>query len=100
MRLAPRGKRGGPFLRTPQVEQLVTRAEYAAVDDPGDERADFAARDADHHFVEHREAVGGLVREQQHASLPVTCEREQVAVLESCANLRGLTEGGCGGGNV
>ena len=100
MRVAPCGECRRPLLRASQIEQFVTRTEHAAVDDPGDERTDFAARDADHHLVEHRQAGSGLVREEQHASLPVSCKREEVAVLESRANLRSVAERGLGRDNI
>src|SRR4029453_5741273 len=56
VRITPGRKRGGPFFCAAQVEEVMTRAEHAAVDDTGDDGVDLAARHANHPFSEHCDA--------------------------------------------
>ena len=92
MRRAPSRQRRRPFLRAPPVEQLVARADHAAVDDPGDEGRDLAARHAEHHLVEEREPFGLPLQAQQRAADAVARERRHVRVAELGADRCGFAE--------
>ena len=100
VRGAPAGERGRPLLRAAPVEQLVTGADHAAVDDAGDHGRDFAARDGEHHLVEQREPLGLPPHLEERAAHAVARQRRHVRVLQPRADLGGAVEGGVGGFGV
>jgi hypothetical protein len=96
VRGAPRRHRIGPLLGPPQIEQIVTRAEHAAVDDAGHDRSHFSGRDGHHHFVEAGHAGGGLLLPEHRAPLGVAgqavrsvcCSRSPIARASVKAGVR------------
>jgi len=78
----------------PQIEQIVTRAEHAAVDDAGHDRSHFSGRDGHHHFVEAGHAGCGLLLPEHGAPYSVAGQSGQVGVPQPLANRKRLGE--CG----
>jgi len=99
-RRAPALERGRPLLRAPQVEQIVTRGDHAAVHRAGDDGRDFTAGDGDHHFVEQRETGRRVVHRHERAALAVPGKRRQVRIAEPGADASGFGERRVSGGDV
>jgi hypothetical protein len=94
VRGAPRRHRIGPLLGPPLIEQIVTRAEHAAVDDAGHDRSDFSGRDGHHHFVEAGHAGGRLLLPEHGAPFGMAGQGGQVGVLQPLADCAGIGEVG------
>ena len=82
----PVRERPRPLARAPHLVDLLAREDHAAVDDPGDDRRQLLGRDRDHRLVEEREAVAHLTVPDQHVTLAVDREREEIAIAEALAD--------------
>jgi hypothetical protein len=91
---APTMQGRSPLLRPAEIEQVVTGADHAAVDDSGNHRADFAAGDGDHHLVEQGESFGLAVQADARAPLSVPRIRDQIAIAEAGADCSRFFEHG------
>jgi hypothetical protein len=94
VRGAPRRHRIGPLLGSPLIEQIVTGAEHAAVDDAGHDRSHFSGRDGHHHFVEAGHAGGGLLLPEHGAPFGVAGQGGQIGVPQPLADRAGIREVG------
>ena len=88
--LAPSAERSRPFARAIERVALLAGRDDAAVDQPGDERRELAARRGHHRLVEERQAFREPTVPDQRASLEVPAERAQVAVAVAIADLGSL----------
>src|SRR5262245_1729626 len=93
LRIAPDLERLRPFLRTAQIEYVMTGADHAAVHGARDDRTGFPVRDRDHHLVEQRKSFRGLAHREKRAALPMAGEHDQIAIVELRPEVAGLTEG-------
>ncbi len=86
----PVRERPRPFARTPHLIHLLTGKDDAAVDDPRHDRRELIRSDRNHAFVEQRETLAHPRVLDQHGTLPVNREREQIAVAKPLSDRNGL----------
>ena len=67
----PRGQRGGPLLRAPQIRYLLAGVDHRAVDVAGDGGPHLAGDHRDHRLVEQRQALAQPSFPHQRATLEV-----------------------------
>jgi hypothetical protein len=90
LRIAPPAQRGGPLLRPADVEDQLARFDHAAVDRSGDHLAYLIGHHRGHSFVEQPHPVDRPALGDERPPLNVARERDQIAVPEPPAQLRGL----------
>ena len=97
---APAGQSRGPFLSTAQLVDLLTPLDHAAVDQPGDDRREFAGGDGEHGFVEQCEPCLPPALLDQEAALLVERQAEQIRLAKALPDTGRSHRGVVGGGGI
>ena len=85
--LAPKRQRRGPLPRASQLVHALTDLDRAAVEDPGHDRRELAARDRHHALVHESEALAGSPQFDERVSLIHHTHCNQVAIAKALAYL-------------
>jgi hypothetical protein len=80
LRRTPLAQRRRPLLRPPHIQDLLTRLDHAAVDDPSGDRRDLARRDSHHGLVEQHHPLGRLAHPDERTPLGLPRHRHQIRI--------------------
>ena len=80
-----------------QLVHLLAPLDHAAVDQPGDDRREFAGGDSEHGFVEQRETGLPLALLDQQAALLVAGQAEQIGLTKALPDTSRSDRRGVGG---
>ena len=86
LRLAPAGQCGRPFPRAPEIEDLQTALDDAAVDVARREGRDLAGLDGDNRVVEQAHAFLRLAQPDQDSPEALPRERDEIGIAEALAD--------------